>query len=163
MRRQPSSPTPRPTRSCAATESSEAAAPRSHRTHAATHARHERASRACLKRYGSGMDVHGPPGTQATPPPGPAWAHGPPGTPAETWPLEPAWAPGPPGISAPAPWGPADGVQGVPSGLKHGGGAGGSAMAIGAVMIPTAAAPANRTGVSFFNFTFMGNWLPRSN
>ena len=27
---------------------------------------------ASLRRYGSGMDVHGPPGTQATPPPGPA-------------------------------------------------------------------------------------------
>ena len=41
----PSSPTPRPTRSCAATAPSEAAAPRSHGTHVATHARHERASR----------------------------------------------------------------------------------------------------------------------
>src|SRR6185312_7181529 len=158
MRRQPSSPTPRPTRSCATTASSEAAAPRrSHGTHAATHARHERASRARLKRYGSGMDVHGPPGTQATPPPGPASAHGPPGTPAETWPLEPAWAPGPPGTSAPAPSGPAEGVHGVPSALKHGGGGGGagSERAAGASAIAVAAAPANSMGVIFVSFAIM--------
>ena len=102
------------------------------------------------------MDVHGPPGTQATPPPGPAWAHGPLGTPAQTCPLEPASAPGPPGTSAPAPSGPAEGVHGVPSGLKHGGGGiGSSAIAAGAAAIAAAAAPANNMGVIFVSFTIM--------
>jgi hypothetical protein len=47
--------------------------------------------------------------------------------------------------------------------LKHGGGGGGSAMAMGAAMIPTAAAPANRTGVSFsfFEIAFMTFGYPR--
>src|SRR6478736_4113725 len=104
------------------------------------------------------MVRHGPPGIQAMPPPGPACAHGPPGTPAETWPFEPACAPGPPGTSAPAPSGPAEGVHGVPSGLKHGGGGGGtgsSAIAAGAAAIAAAAAPANNMGVIFVSFTIM--------
>ena len=101
--------------------------------------------------------MHGPFGTQATAPPGPAVAHGPPGTPADTLPLEPACAPGPPGTSAPAPWGPAAGAHGVPSGLKHGGGGGGagSAKAAGASAIAVAAAPANSMGVIFVSFAIM--------
>lgn len=42
----------------------------------------------------------------------PRFSPGATGVPAETWPSERANAPGPPGISAPAPCGPADGVQG---------------------------------------------------
>jgi hypothetical protein len=103
------------------------------------------------------MDWHGPPGTQAMPPLGPAWAHGPPGTPALTSPLGAACAPGPAGTSAPAPWGPAAGWHGVPSGLKQGGGGGGSsAAAIGASAIDDAAAPANNMDViAFFSVAFM--------